>query len=887
MSTLRDDLKERLLSDSSVTDGMGNQVDDVDKQLVIENTFAEGQEEEDQKGDSIGLDVSQEKMEADLAPVKEANRDKESMIDDLGNIDTGITSQVQVHARSGKTEPGASVIALTRVTKKPKEDTMQNGDANKDVADSTSAKECVDPPMQNHLKDGQEDAKITEREQETVGSPPTYKKAADNIPSTSKITPEDVETAVKKVGGANELRLFACLMGKDEELRDPQGEYAFKCSYDCDESHGKYCSKYCGKYWDKSCGKCVMGYQFNKIKVASVKEGPTTAAIQWDDQKHPNVTLIFKVLMFLYYSIILLSDILTFLSTIYESTQKSQIFFDILSAFFSLVGTVVSFIALLVFFGRRWEETIRCWYRLLGCVKALCTTNRIRLMICCCKDCICCEKGTKENKDREKSTKENKDCEKSTEENKDCEKSTEVNKGTTDTLKDRMKGSRCYGCCSTQLQRLNRGKWATILGNFCEMFLTVLDENLSTVIIVLSLYTFIGRQQYRVFYIVTEWTEVRDIIKIIVAFLIFLANHIKRIGCIAINIHKFDKDIAKLKEKNSKLKRNCCQRLFGFQGRLVMHASLLSLLQIYCLFALAWKIIRDHCISEEEARNTAETTVIEGTVFNTTLPTVFEFGPLRGCSVPSLQPATVNGYTIYNIIYVTVLLPILSYLLLFVSNMPFFVEYSQLLHASGMYKFERAVDESKKEEAEKGVAPHHRLEILRIFFEVLNPNREFSKEDLMKKKEQLKEEREKIEYDIINGPYAAFREKIRAIITFFPTVILGVFHIALFALHISFLVCRYSPQFGVACLPTFDHFSVFTPFLPVDIAVIIFPAIILFFSTGFPGPFVTVMWIEILVGIIAIALMLMGSIVFVLALVCLVAMIRSSISPHNYTPQQL
>ena len=958
MSTSRDE--ERLLSDSSVTDIVGNQVDDVGKQLVIENAFAEELEEEEKKGDSVGIDVPSrsivaqvnstgEKPKEDPALVKQANEDKVGMDIPGRSIiaqvnPTGEKPKAQVEDTVGIEVPGRSVIACVDPAKQKavdtplphdpyqvtgplspdpyqpatplynptpstslppegggvmmkttplddrstavllvcstaddkeaetqgkggeKEEKTQIGEKEQEEARTqesekqgaktqkegmeeietrkeeeeqeevrTQEKEEQEAKIQKEGKEEvetqndeeeQEEAGITERQQETIESPPTYEEATDNIPEPESL-PEAVEAAVDKVG-ANEFQLFFHLMEKDAEL--PEGDYAFNCSCSCN----------CGK----SCGKCVMGYQFNKIKVASLKEGPTTAAIQWNDRKCPNVTLLFKFVKVFINIFLFLLSLCNFSSTIYQSTQKGQFLFDVISTLISLVGSVVSTTSLLVFLVRRCEEVIRSWRRLFSCVHAMNTVDRIRLT-CCGKTCTYCCKCTK------------------------------ATRRITDTLEDRMKGSRCCGCWIRQLQRLNRlkttrGKWITIVGNFSEIILTVFGEIISTVNIVLSLYTFIGKRQYRVFYIVTELSEITTIIFIILSFILFLISHIDRIRHIAKNIYDFDKDMAKIPEE--KLKRNFCQRLFGFQGRLVIHAILLSLLQIWCMLALAWKIIRDHCISEEEVETTTERTVIGGRVFTSTLPTAFEFGPLRECSVPSLQPATVNIFTMYNIFYVTVLLPILSYVFLFVSNMPFFVEYSQLLHVSGICKFERAVEESKKEEAEKGVTPHHYLELLSIFFQLLNPKGKFSEEDLKNKKEELKQERKKIEEDIINGTYAAFGEKIRAIITFLPTIILGVFHFALFFLHISFLACRYSPQFGVACSPIFDDFSVFTQSLPADKIIIILPAIILFFLTGFPGPFVTIMWIGILVGVI----MLVGSVVFLIALVCLMAVCAGS-----------
>ena len=779
MSTPRDE--ERLLLDSSTSDDEENQVDDIAKQLVIEKTCDEEQEAK-LKGDTVGLDVSQEKTIGDLVLVEYVSGDRSISVPSRS-----ISVQVNATGKEPETDflqvdvPGRKLIAQM---------TTPMDDRSTSAVLVCQGKEEQEQVSTKREEEEQEEARITERQQETLELPSTSEETTDNIPSKPKVTPEDVETAVKENGG-NDFHLYFHLMERDAKL--PEGDFNYNCSCSC------------------PC-QCLEGYsyQFSKIKVASLKEGPTTAAIQWNDRKCPNITLLFKFVKMFFYIFLLILSVFKFFSKIYQPIQKGQILFNVISTLISLVGSVISTISLLNFLGRRHEEIIK--------------------LVCCGRQHTCCCKCTNYM----------------------------AHKRITDTLEDRMKGSRCCGCWVTLLQKLNRlkttrGKLTTIVGNFSEIILTVFGEIVSTVNIILSLYTFIGKQQYRAFYVVTEWTEVTDIIFIILSFFLFLISHIDRIRHIAMNIYNFDKDIAKIPEQ--KLKRNCCQRLFGFQGRLVIHAFLLSLLHVYCMLALAWKIIRDHCISDEEVRTTTETTVSNGAVFASTLPTVFEFDPLRECSVPSLQPATVNVYTMYNIFYVTVLLPILSYIFLFVSNIPFFVEYSQLLHASGMYKFERAIEESEEEEVEKGVTSHHLLEIFSIFFQVLNPECGYSEEDLRKKKERLKQERKKIQEDVINGTHAAFREKIMAILTFPPTVILGVFHFALFALHIGFLVCRYSPQFGVACLPILDDFSIFTESLPADIMVITVPTIILFLLTGFPGTFVTMMWIGILVAIIIVRIL--------------------------------
>jgi hypothetical protein len=679
-------------------------------------------------------------------------------------------------------------------------------------------------------------------EKEDTSSPPSYSATAEP-PS-----PEEVEATINDVG-SHEVHLFWQIIGKDEEI--PKGEYGYDCSCSCS------CIK--------CCGTCVMGYKVNKIKGESVRRGPTMAATQWEERKHPKLGLLIKCFVLLIKVALFILSICKFGSRIYQTAQRGQILFDVVSAFVLLIGSGLSTLFLIVFIGRRYDDLTTGWKCCCLCMKDVCTAEHIKLTCFKCCECTCCGRCNRRE--------------------------------IADTVEDRMKGSRCCGLCSTTLQRLSglqtkRGRTCTIIGNFSEMILTVVNQIIATMILILKLYAFFGEEKYRTFYGVTEYSEVTDLIIVFLALILFLESHIERVVTIALNIHKFDKDISNVPEE--KFKKNCCVRAFSFQWRLVIHSIFLSLLQILCLFALAWKIIRDHCYSPQEflsASSSMSSTnqIVPGTgnvgpgVISPTssyVPTQSPtgiYGQLTNCSLPSLEPHTVNGYTVYNIIYISIILPLMSYLVLFVSNAAFFVEYSQLLHVSGLHKFEKAVEESKEKEIEEGVPSHHLWEVLLLFFNVLRPNDKISKEELDRKKDQITAIRAKIQDDIINGDYANFGKKFEATLTFIPAIIVGFFHVALFFVHIGFLTCRYSAESGVTCASSLDMFSVFSPSnVAVEEIALIVVLIALFFLTGFPGPVLTVLWIGVFLAVVAIVSMLVASVVFVIALICLFAMFGNS-----------
>jgi hypothetical protein len=543
----------------------------------------------------------------------------------------------------------------------------------------------------------------------------------------------------------------------------------------------------------------VIGYRFDDIKKESLQEGTTTAALQWKDLGaiYGAISLLFSCL---FYTSFFVLGLLNFGDSIYQTGERRQVLFDFIDAFLSLVGDIVTLIALIVALVRRPEEIMKDLKFLCSkCASCL----RIRKSCCSTSDkpagsptCCCCS-----------------------------------GKNGTETVR---------GLSSTGRKAL------TVIANFSEIFLSLFDEILATIILITSLYSFMGEQNFRTFYGITEWTEVPSMMLILLSFLLYLKSHYDRAENIFGNVFKFDKDILNASKAHTTLSKiiNPFTLLAGFQWRIVLHTVLLSFLQIVCLLALAWKIIRDTCQSPTETQilDPALSFWVELGLVET--PTS-QYGPLGNCTLPSLSPDKINFYTVYSILYVSIILPIMSYLLLFVSNLPYFISYSQLLHLSGLYQAEHG----PKEGGMGDISGNMFRKVLKIFYnEQMHPSgKKVSDADI----EQLRIRRGLVESDYVESSNRS-SEKARAIVTSVPTVMIGVVHFALFFTNIGFLACRYSPQLGVTCSSPSDMFHVFTTSLERDEIALIVPLIILFLLVGLPGALITLMWICVFVIILTV-----------------------------------
>jgi hypothetical protein len=626
--------------------------------------------------------------------------------------------------------------------------------------------------------------------------------AVAGIVLNQSLTDEDIKKVVKETG-KQKIQLYLHYLERasitNSTQSEPHGNTRMKrisqkiasaCACNCP---GAFCGK----------KDCAFGYKLNDIKQDSLQEGPTTAAMQWKDHRCALWTVGSLVLKFILYSALLLISLFSFGDSIYQTGERRQVLFDFIDAFLSLVGDIVTLIALIVALVRRPEEIMKD-------LKSLCAM---------CASCLRIQKPC-------------------------CSTS------------DKPIDSPTYCCCSgengTETARglsSTGGKVCTVIANSSEIFLSLFDEILATIILITSLYSFIGEQNFRTFYGVTEWTEVPSMMLILLSFLLYLKSHYDRVENIFGNVRKFDNNILDASKEHNKLSKivNRCTLLFGFQWRMVIHAVLLSLLQIFCLLALVWKIIRDTCQSPAEAQLLAPTS-IEDLLYweynKTTVPTS-EYGALGNCTLPSLSPDKINFYTVYSILYVSIILPIMSYLLLFVSNLPYFISYSQLLHLSGLYQAEHG----PKEGGMGDISGNMFRKVLKIFYnEQMHPSgKKVSDADI----EQLRIRRGLVESDYVESSNRS-SEKARAIVTSVPTVMIGVVHFALFFTNIGFLACRYSPQLGVTCSSPSDMFHVFTTSLERDEIALIVPLIILFLLVGLPGALITLMWICVFVIILTV-----------------------------------
>jgi hypothetical protein len=704
--------------------------------------------------------------------------------------------------------------------------------------------------------------------------------------SLPQVTEDNVIEETLKTYSCEEIHLFYHYMKKEIPTTDEtEPEPA------CSVCHCT-CNCACRPLFEKS--ECFIGYKFNEIKKQSVKAGATVAAVQWKDLRpifSAGVlagSTIFKFGLF----------VISLFQIVKSAYQIEQVPFDVLKSFFSLVGALISLSFVIVASLRRHEAIKEDLKKLKGlpgfladrlwkCVHFLHMLSDHDLL-CCGRECSCCNSMKKGI-----CAVINKCC---------CNVCC---KGVSFILKACCVG--CYGCCTgvvipfvlwlgrklfvclktccsccsrTGVEEVRqvftcKGQVRLIIGNFSEIILSVIDEILATILLILSLYSFIGGQKYLLFHGVMQWRDVFSLIFALGSFLFYLKSHAFRLWNILSNVRSFDKDIAKGINSNSKLTGgNCCIGfLTGFQWRVVIHTGILSLLQIYCLFALAWKIIRDHCVTPEEAARLA---------VSTTSTPAMTHGPLGYCTIPSLG-STVNYYTLYSIFYISIILPIMSYILLFVSNLPILVEYSELLHVSGLYKFEDALG---KVDEEKGSLGLHKINnMISIFIknvDMLAPRREITKireegegdvinpnlEKIKKKRIDLQRLRKAIEDDLTEHAYT-FLEKAKAVVTSIPVIAVGVVHCVLFLVHIGFLSCRLSPFLGVVCSSDVDIFNIFTMSVNEDKALLIIPLLLLFVLVGFPGPLIVMLW----AAIVAMAAMVL--VLIVMACVCLSCVLHS------------
>ena len=631
--------------------------------------------------------------------------------------------------------------------------------------------------------------------------------------------------------------------------------------------------------WSCLCCPCsyknyACGYRCNKIKRKSLKDGflmalkrmKNVAHKQWGRMKNVIIILILlwrsgKILI---YVALLVYHFVQLGLGIQKSIATGFILFVALSPVFSAIGALASLAHWLFFYISNRKKINKTWCTCCGlCIRVLCTV--CKCIFCCCTRKKEDNKGGKNKGSTKKKQEENKSGE-----GEDSQKNGEVSRRGEDEDSAKMKvkegtkdnptenhSTRASICCicnewQCTMKCLNcskspEGMWI-IFANIIGSLITVLDEILGTVTFIFTLYAFIGNEGFY-FHRYTPGDWVKFVLAYVGPAVIIIFSHISRIYEICVNVKSLDKDIDSIPDED--IKRSQSEKIFSFQHGIIFHAVALGFLQMWFLVVLSWKIIRDHCLSQSEALQL-------GILTDNT--EVF-MGPLARCYIPDLRPATINHFTVINIIYITVIFPILSYLMLFISNLPYFVEYTQRLHASGLYKVEEMLNKALPGDERGMQSGIHKL--FSIFFEIINVKND--KEFLLTKKKEIIELRKAVQKDML-GYYKKSSRKFESTIFSLPTIALGVIHVGLFLMNIGFLSCRYSlANNSLECSSRFDSFGAFTGSLAIDEALLITPLLILFLLTGFPGPVITMVWIFVSIGI----LMLVGSVIFLIVLVAI------------------
>ena len=590
----------------------------------------------------------------------------------------------------------------------------------------------------------------------------------------------------------------------------------------------------------------------------SLKDGFLTALKQWvTGLKNIHLRFIWRSGLAIIYFCMLIYNCVKLGIGIRKSLGGGFIMFVVLSAIFSILGFSISLARVLVFFFRRRKTFCITWYACCClCTSVLCTLCKC-MFRCCTK-----QKEDDESGKDKGSAERNQGKSKSGEEEDSRKRGEERRRGEDkDSAKTKEKGdtaekptddhSTCIYSCpicdewqSTMMQlKTSKGSSSKlIMGNLLDSVLTIVDKIFGTVTFIFTLYAFFGNERFN-FHLFTHGDRADFFFAYFLPAVVIIFSHISWIHGICVNVKSLDKDIDSIPDED--IKRSRMEKIFSFQHGIILHVVASGLLQVWFLVVLSWKIIRDHCLSQSEALQL-------GILTNNTGVYV---GPLARCYVPDLRPNTINYFTVINIIYIIIIFPILSYLILFISNLPLFVEYTQRLHASGLYKVEKMLNKASpggELGMESGI---HKF--FSIFFEIIEVK--FNKAT---KKEEVAELRKAVQKDML-GYYKKSSRKLESTIFSLPTFALGVIHVGLFLMNIGFLSCRYSlATNSLECSSSFDSFGAFTGSLTVDEALLITPLLILFFLTGFPGPFITMLWIFVIIGI----LMLIGSVILLIVL---------------------
>ena len=695
----------------------------------------------------------------------------------------------------------------------------------------------------------------------------------ETVPSPETVaTPSEYDKAVdivEKMDPANWPQP-ADLQALFEEVEEPTKH----------PTEDKKCCLGCSIHYKCKGTRYELGYNCSKQKCSVLCKGAKSVFQYWKDGFTPRWKLVLMVVKIILYVLLSVAAVVKFGI---KAHQGDDIVFDSISFVCALCGSIVSLVYAIVFCIRRRREV-----RIILC--EMCTWIALAIYKCCC----CCWK-IKRLEDLKMRREE-------------CNVEHEAAKNYVDGIKTFRPAQ---NCCQ---------KFTTFLGNTSEVLLTIVDDVILTVVFILSLYSFVGKQEFMIFYGVVEVAPIFGFILLVVSALklIFIVHGI-RFRSIAVNVRALDMKVETDSEvMGVKLPNKFIRCFLSFQARLVFHVLFSTLFQIYGIFALSWKIIQDNCSVVAE-------------------PSLAAAAGTAGAPFTCSSHPLVNGFTIYNILYIALVPTLLGYTSFFVCNTPWLVEYMQTItmwtylqieyttghrvrednkaggkgsqqrwwtrccqqdrgqdevgrdggqrevgidggggeigkdSGQGQGEIRRDVgqevvgtddgDAKLRKVSESDAYTSPTLHIFRMIFSDLLCDR--SDEEVHGIGANVEIARQAIQKDcgkdVMNfGGNFISRSVVMLgqVIFFVPAAIIGALQVVLFIVHLSFLGCCFSS----------DVHAVFIS-VPTDIAGVFVPLMILFLMTSIPGPWTGIFWILSFISLIFLIAGLVASVVFVVAVV--------------------
>ena len=660
---------------------------------------------------------------------------------------------------------------------------------------------------------------------------PTPVPADQNMPETYSspeivAIPSEDEEAVNIAEKMNPAHLpqFADLQVLSDEFKNPM-EYPVDDANDCCMG---VCSMRC-KYNDTT---YEPGYKYNRQKCFALWKGVKSVYQYWVDGFTPRCTLLLmfsKIFLFVVLSVVAVANFAM------KARQGEYIVFDSINFACSFCGCIVSLVYTVFFCIRRRREV-----RII--LRELCTCIALTFYKCCC---CCTIRRLEKLKKRKESSGDR-----------------EAAKNYVDTIKMFKPAQNC-------LQ-----KSTACLGNASEIWLTIVDDLFLTTVFILSLYNFMGRREFNIFYGSTKQDHILGLVLLVLSALklIFFVHGI-RLFSITRNVRALDKKVEKdSKVMGLKLPNKCIRYCFSFPWRVVYHAFFSSVFQLYGIFALSWKIIQDSCSA------VAAPSILMGNGTNGSHnASLISSGAPFTCNLHTM----VNGFTIYNILYIVIAPTLLGHLSLFICNTPWLVEYMQTITMWTCLQIEYMTgvqtqtgdedagqgglgkDNTERESdigtefcrlSEKDAYISPRLHLVRIFFGNLLCDR--SAEDLGNLGANAERIRQAI-YSSKNSDNKNSCDMLGQVMFYVPAAIIGALQVILFIVHLSFM----------GCCVNGDVYTILLPYVQCDIGSLFILFIIFFLLTSFPGPWIGLFWIFVVIGILITVAFLVALAVAIIAIV--------------------